>query len=238
MPLLVGIAAGQTAQLNGTIRSMTSISVKPERAGDFQAAVKEYVALLKKGGPDWSYTVWRSATGPGTFLLTRFYTKWAELDNGPDPKLKELAPQIASVSARINACVERGETVISEVLNDQSLPRTNDPPKMLQVMRTRVRRDRVDDYLELLKTTVFPAVKKAELKAYGVSRVRYGAPNSEIIAVTGLNGFADLDSVSPLRKAMSDEAFKSFVAKVRGMVEETTVDLYRFSPDLSYLAGK
>ena len=36
------------AQPTGNIRSVTLLTVKPERLGDFQAAVKEYVAVVKK----------------------------------------------------------------------------------------------------------------------------------------------------------------------------------------------
>src|SRR3979411_2303105 len=73
------------------LRSITRYRVKPDRVGDFAAAIKEFNAVLKKGGSDKPYTIWISQSGPREYLQIRYYTKWAELDFTRDPKMKEQA---------------------------------------------------------------------------------------------------------------------------------------------------
>ena len=239
LALLSACAVPMAAQLNGNIRSTFFVTIKADRLGDFQAAVKENMAVLKKANWDKGSTVWRSLTGPNEFRLTQFSEKWAELDITQDPKLKEVSADLTRIGARINQCVEKNERVITEVLPDLSLPRTADPPTMIRVMRSLVRADKVNDYLALVKSDVVPAVKKGQLKVFSVARTRYGAPVNEIVSVTGLQSWADLDGASPLVEGMGGrEKYDAFLAKVTPMIIRTQVDVYRYQPELSYTPAK
>ena len=124
------------AQPTGNIRSVTLLTVKPERLGDFQAAVKEYVAVVKKANWDKTFTMWRPQTGTTQFRLVAYNEKWAEMDMMQDPKLKEVAASLASIGARLNQCVERTERIIDEVLPDMTVrtsPAT--PSQMVSALR-------------------------------------------------------------------------------------------------------
>ena len=216
------------------IRSVRTYRVKADRTGDFESAIKEYNAILKKGGSNHAYTIWTSQSGPGTFLRVDHYSKWAELDVTRDPKLKEYASDLTRIGGRITRCSEGGERIIEELLPDLSLPRAGDIPKMVSVLRTRVRAEKVDEYLALMKSDLLPAVKKAGLKDYSLARVRFGAPSSEFLSVAAMDSWADLDGTSWIIRAMGEDGYQRFLAKLRPLRTESEWNIYRYMPDLSY----
>lgn len=220
------------------MRSVSRFRVKPDRDGDFRAGVKEYIAVLKKAGADRGFTMWASLTGPREYVLVSYHSNYAEFDQSEDPKLKEVSGQLASIGSRLNACLESSERFIDAVEPDLSLPRSGEVPKVVRVMRTLVKADRVNDYTSLVKSEWMPHVKKSGIKTYLVTRVRYGRPVSEFMSVTGLEKWADLDGQSPVVKAAGDEAYQRYLAKVRPLTDQTEVNLYRHLPDLSYVAAK
>lgn len=235
------LAAGTpaVAQSNGNIRSSALITIKADRVGDFQAAAKDYVAILKKANWDKSYTVWRSLTGQNRYRLTMWAEKWAEFDMNMDPKLKDVSADLTRILGRILACEESSERIFSEVNPELSLPRGSEPPKMIRILRSVVKPDRTNEYLALVKSDVVPAVKKAEVKVFSVARVRYGAPSNEFVSVLGFSSWADLDKLSPIVQGMGGSAkYEEFLAKVRPLLVTSQYDIFRYEPDLSYFPAK
>ena len=82
--LAAGLAASASAQPR-TLRSTTEFHVKADRVGDFQAAIKEFNSILKKGSSENAYTVWAAATGPLVYLRVQHYASWSELDTPQEP---------------------------------------------------------------------------------------------------------------------------------------------------------
>lgn len=87
---------------------------------------------------------------------------------------------------------------------------------------------------ELFKSELFPSWKKAGITAYGVARVRYGAPNNQLHTFTAMKGWADLDGAGPVETAMGASTYQSFMTKVRALTLRTEYTIYRFRPELSY----
>ena len=106
----------------GNIRSVTFYTVKPDRIGDFYAEITAYNALKAKGGSTEYASTWASLTGPRVFALVVYHNKWADLDAGADPKMKEQATDLARISMRITDCTESWHRIIEEVNPDLSLP--------------------------------------------------------------------------------------------------------------------
>jgi len=204
--------------------------------GDFQAGVKEYNEVLRKAGWDHANTVWVSASGPREYTLASYAPKYAEFDKvmWDDPKLKDYGRQLASISARIDTCIENRDRIIEEVQIGLSIP-GKDNPALLRVLRTVVKPDRVDEFMALLKNELLPAVQNSELKLYHVSRTRYGGPTTEFRFMAGWDKWADSDGTPPIKKAMGDEKYAQFQRKWASMIVESQADVYRFQPDLSYL---
>jgi len=222
------------------IRTMTHYKLKADRMGDMAAAIKEYNGILKKALWDKSYTIWRSATGPGELVRVDYHEKWAELDTPliREPKLKEYQTDITRIARRINDSFESSIRVIDIVNQEISLPRPAEPPKMVMVWTAHVKDGKMQDAMALEKNDYVPALKSAGFKSYIFSRARFGAPSNEIHASVGLEKWADLDQPNPVRKAMGDEKYHAFSEKMGAVLDDYRYEIYRYDPELSYIAAK
>ena len=131
--LAMGVAATLVTSASaqgGNIRSVTFYTVKPDRIGDFYAEITAYNALKAKGGSTEYASTWASLTGPRAFALVVYYNKWADLDAGADPKMKEQATDLARISMRITDCTESWHRIIEEVNPDLSLPDSGKMPTL------------------------------------------------------------------------------------------------------------
>ncbi len=234
MVVVAALVTSASAQ-DGNIRSVTLYTVKPDRVGDFQAEIKEYNAVLAKGGSTHYNSVWLSLTGPREYALVSYRNKWADLDAGADPKMKDQAADLARISVRIVDCTESSRRIVDEINPDLSLPPSNDVPKMIRVLVTDVRPDKIGDYLDLMKNEILPAYKKGGVKDYNFAARRFGAPSTEFISVAGMNSWADFDGEFGAEKGFGKEGYKALVAKVRTLITSSQFDVYRFEPDLSYM---
>jgi hypothetical protein len=105
---------------------------------------------------------------------------------------------------------------------------------MLRVLRTRVRPEKVSEYTALVKSESLAAAKKAGLKFYTVSQVRYGEPSTEFVSVSGLSKWADLDGGLWIQKAMGEEGYQRFLAKLRPLTIESEAEIYSVVFESSY----
>lgn len=234
MAVVAALASSAFAE-DGNIRSVTLYTVKPDRVGDFQAEIKEYNAVLAKGGSTRYGSAWLSLTGPREYALVSYRNKWADLDAGADPKMKDQAADLARIGLRITACTESSRRIIDEIRPDLSLPESGDVPKMIRVLVTDVRPEKIGDYLDLVKNEILPAVKKGGVKEYTFAARRYGAPSTEFISVAGMDNWADFDGGFGAEKGLGKEGYQAMVAKIRTLITSSQYDVYRFQPDLSYL---
>ena len=228
------LVASASAQ-RGNIQSVTFYTVKPDRIGDFQAEIKELNALLAKGGSTNYSSLWVSLTGPREYARASYYQKWADLDAGPDPKLKDVAADIARVNMRIIDCTASWRRIIAEIQPDLSLELGTDMPKLIRVLTTDVRPERFNDYLALVKSDILPAAQKGGLKLYEFSETRYGAPNTQVTSVVGMDSWADLDGDFGVEKGLGKDGYQALLTKVRPLIVQGVVNEYRFLPEISYL---
>jgi hypothetical protein len=236
LALAVAAALITTADAqSNNIRSITFYTVKPDRIGDFQAEIKEYNAINTKAGSTHYNSVWVSLTGPRVYARVMYYSKWADLDAGPDPKLKDQEADLVRIGARITDCTESWSRTIEEIQPDLSLPPSNDVPKLIRVLVTQVRPDKYKEYLNLVKTDILPAAKKGELKVYQFAETRYGGPNTQVSSVVAMDGWGDLDGEVGIQKGLGKDGYQALLEKVRPLIVQAEVNEYRFLPDLSYL---
>jgi hypothetical protein len=223
-----------------TIRSITRYTLKSDRTGDMAAAIKEYNELLKKAHWDRSYTIWRSATGPGEMVRVDYYSKWADLDAnvGRDPKMKEYQADLARITTRINESFVTTTRIIDVVNQKASLPSPAEMPKMISVWTAHVKQDKMREAVDLETNEYAPAVKAAGLKVYAFAVTRYGGPANEIRSTTGMDNWATFDQANPVRKAMGDDKYRAFSAKMDPLLEDYRYDVYRYDAELSYTAAK
>ncbi len=228
---LVTVASAQT----GNIRSITFVSVKPDRIGDFQAELKELHALMKKDNSTRYSSVWVSLTGPREYAIVTYYNQWSELDAGPDAATKEDAADLARLQTRMIDCAAGWRRTIDEIQPDLSLPASTEMPKMVRVLTTVVRPEKYNEYLALVKSDVLPAAQKGGAKTYIFAEARYGAPSTQVSSVISMDKWADLDEPLGVEKGLGKEGYQALVAKVRPLIVQSEYNEYRFQPELSYL---
>jgi hypothetical protein len=128
-----------------------------------------------------------------------------------------------------------GLRVIEEILPEFTLTANGAPPKMISVLQSKVRPDKVSEYMDMVRSEVFPAAKKSGLKEFSIAQERYGAPSTEFVSVAGMDSWGDFDGEFGVPKGMGKEGYQKFLLKIRPLIVESQWDVYRFQPDLSYL---
>ena len=203
--------------------------VKPDRVADFEAAVKQYNEVYAKSGGKFTRIQYQSLTGPNEFRLVRSYNNWAEMDA---QSTITANAELARIAARINACIERSSTVISEIVPELTLPRPATPPVLIRISKVRVPRNKVDEWIALWKNEALPAYKKAGIPVV-IRRARMGAPNNEFYVTTRAANWADME-ISATEKAMGKEAYQKLVPKLNAITTTLETNVYRYRADLSY----
>jgi hypothetical protein len=222
----------------GNIRSVTFYKVKPDRVSDFIAEIKAYNALLAKGGSTHYNSTWSSLTGSHEYAHVIYYKNWADLDYNTtaDPQLKDEAADLTRIGMRIVDCAESYRRTIEEIMPEFSSPPNGEMPKMVRVLQTQVRPEKMGEYLDLVKNEIVPAIKKGGAKDYNYAQGRLGESSLTVTSVIGFNSWADLDETIGAEKGLGKEGYGNLVATVRALIVESQFDIYRFEPDLSYLA--
>ncbi len=139
--------------------------------------------------------------------------------------------------ARYRSCIESTDRVIDEVVPDLTvrLP-LPEPPKLVRLLRTVVKPDRLEEYMALIRTEIVPPAKKSGMPLFHTSRTRFGGPVTEFRTVTVLNGWADLDGTAPVVTALGGrDAYQKFLAKQRQLIVESDVTVLAHQADISYL---
>ena len=217
-----------------TIRRATLSTVKSDRTGDFEAAVKQYNEIYAKIPGVRPRGIFQSLTGPHQFVLVRDYDKWEDLDTGPVTKAVMANAELGRLNLRIVACLEQTTNLVEELLPELSMPRAAGPPEIIRLARNRIRSDKTAEFESIVKNELLPAYRKAGTPLT-VRRVRFGAPTNDYYLSSRLASWADV-GVESIRKAMGDEAYQRMVAKLTAITMERELNLYRFRPDLSYSA--
>jgi hypothetical protein len=216
------------------IRTVILVKVKMDQEENWRATVKDFIALDKKAGSKQTVTVWDSQTGPSQHAVVVYSSKWKELGED-DPAMKGSEADVARLYARLNSVTDSLETWVDEMQPDMTI-RSNDIPPMIRVGRTKVIASKMDEVKAIFHDVLFPAIKKSGATDFGLAYARFGTPNNEIHTYLGLKGWADLDEPMGVRKGMTADEYKAFEAKLLPLIESTEFSIWKFAPELSYLA--
>jgi len=217
------------------IRKITIVTPKLDRMEEWIAAVKDYMATVKKSGWDQPLTAWASQTGPAQYAFVQYFAKWTDLDSYPS---KELATNLAPIMTKLRGSTLSLETWVDEMQPELTIPGT-ELPKVVRTGRMHIVPGKLDDELALYKSDLVPALRKAGVTNFGIAVSRYGTPMNEIHTHLGLDGWTGLfDGSVGSQKVMSADAYKAYMAKATGMIEGIEYTIWRFQPELSYLPEK
>ena len=109
-------------------------------------------------------------------------------------------------------------------------------PRLLQLTIVTLRPDMVKTYIDYQKSDVIPALQKGGVKWRDSWRTASFGDLFQVAHVTDVTGLDQYDSPPPARKALGDEGYAAYQAKVGGMVSSVKTYLIRTRPDLSYVA--
>jgi hypothetical protein len=216
------------------IRTVILVKVKLDQEENWRATLKDFIALDKKAGSKQTVTVWDSQTGPSQHAVVVYSSTWKEVGED-DPAMKGSEAEVARLFARLNSVTDSVEYWIDEIQPDLTI-RSNDIPPFIRVGRTKVIASKMDEVKAIFHDVLFPAIKKSGATDFGLAYARFGTPNNEIHTYLGLKGWADLDGPIGVRKGMTADEYKAFEAKLLPLIESTEYSIWKFAPELSYLA--
>jgi len=139
----------------------------------------------------------------------------------------------ASVSYRAGACALALSfaTLCVAQATKTSAPSTT----RFSVTVTQVKPDMLQEWLDIQKNEVNPALKKAGVTQRNVSSTRFGN-TYEYLASTPLENYAQLDSPSPFVRALGAEGSAKLAAKIRRCFSSSRTFVSTRQNDLSALA--
>ena len=106
---------------------------------------------------------------------------------------------------------------------------------MIRTLRVRVRPDKVNEYMALVKSELLPAVKKSGLPGYVTYRNYLGSSRFEFRVAMAINSWADLDDTALIVKGFGGmEAYNRYLAKVSPLITVAEYSVSRYREDLSY----
>jgi hypothetical protein len=109
-------------------------------------------------------------------------------------------------------------------------------PRLLQLTIGTLRPDMVKAYIDYQKSDVIPALQKGGVKWRDSFRTAVFGDLFQVAHVTDVTALDQYDSPPPARKALGDEGYAAYQAKLGSMVSSVKTYLIRTRPDLSYVA--
>jgi hypothetical protein len=213
--------------------SIVVVRVKPDMLTEFEDFSKNEVnpGLKKIGVKD--RTVWATGAFGDAFeyVFVTPINDWAQYD-GPSLLLRAVGEEGARKARRLVASVH---TYAVQTRPDLShIGKAIGPPKLALVNWLHIAPGRTAEFENLLKTEIVPAMKKADVRAYLVSRTVHGGDTNEYVSLTFMDSYADIGKEQPIVGGMGQAAFNRFVPKTAGIITHHERSIVRYVPELSF----
>ncbi len=205
---------------------VTVVTIKPDMLDEWLDLQKNAVVpALKKAGVK-TRTVYTGGIFSNAFEYTIIQpmSTFADFDSpaaraealggAPDPGLAE----------KLRKCVIGTSSFLSTALPDLSNPGEDKNPPIVGFLRLRIASGKMEEYTNLFRAEVLPALKQANSHVVVASR-RLGTAGYDLTFETPLAKFADLDSPPPLVRALGPEGVARLTARLNELatVAENTI---------------
>jgi len=194
----------------------------------------EVVPALKKGGTR-TRTVYQTNIGPGfEFLIVTPFEKYAEFD-GDGAQVKALGEAAAArLAEKLRKCTESNANwIITELTNISNIIPNAPPPAKIVSTRYRIAPGKMQDFQNLVKTDVLPALQKAKSPVTINSRGMGANPN-DVVATSPISKYAEFDEPSPLERALGSDGMAKLLAKAVGILTPIETIVRTRVADLSF----
>ncbi|HEV3196845.1 MAG TPA: hypothetical protein VGZ73_03035 [Bryobacteraceae bacterium] len=202
------------------------IHVKPEMLGEWLDLQKRAVVpTLKKAGVT-SRTVYSSHVFGTAFeyRIVQPLNRFADFDSAELQTEGIGAAGDEKSAAQLRKCISRASSFLATALPELSNPSDNKAPAIVQCLRLHVAPGKMEEYQDLYKSEVVPALKKARAYVSVASR-RLGTDGLDLTFETPLNKFAELDAPPALLRSLGPEGAARLTAKLNSLatVVENTI---------------
>jgi len=213
----------------------TTTRVKPEMRQEFEASLKQIMAAYKKAGIPWFLTLQNFAGETTEYTTVVPVAKFGDLD-GPPVVVKVLGEQgWGNLSRKIDRCYTTQTRQYAARQPELEINKVDVPMGVYWLeTRTLVAQGRMDDYLTWIKNEYLPALEKAGVARFFVSRPIFGGEGGEVVSSRMLKNLAEIDGGPVLTKALGEEGARAVNAKSVPLVRSSTTRIVLVRTDLTY----
>ena len=192
----------------------------------------ESMPMYRKAGTKQQTISAMSQFGETGYLIASPIESLALYD-GPGSAVRALGQEGAAAYGAKNArFIESTHALVLEMRPELSMPpAANYQTKLFVITTTTVAPGHDEEYENLVRTAVLPAIKKSAPKGYLLGRVAYGGATNQYMSAVFVDSWADLQRY---REAFAKESAAARIgAKSAGIVTGRENAIYRFVPELS-----
>jgi hypothetical protein len=213
----------------------TTTRVKPEMRQKFEACLKQIIAAYKKAGIAWFLTLQNVAGETTEYTTVVPVMKFGDLD-GPLVVASVLGEQgWEKLSRKIDRCYSTQTRQYAARQAELEIDKVDVPMGAYWLeTRTLVAQGRMEDYLTWLKNDYRPALEKAGVAHFLVSRPIFGGEGGEVVSSRMLKNLAEIDGGPVLTRALGEAGALAVNARSVPLVRSSTTRIVLVRTDLSY----
>lgn len=219
--------------------SVTITKVKPDMVDAYHAIIRdELMPAQKKAGLPWRATYRPAIYGDAfTFIAVLPVANYAQFDQS-SPVQKALGDRAAKFNQRTRQMILSRETIGQTVQPEFSIESgsmTHAP--LILVQQRKLLPGRAVEFNQLLTSQILPAYRKVGITDFWMHATNFGAPLGRT-SVRPIASFAELDSPSPLAKALGAEGAQKITQQLTAVTDTVETTVMRLVPELSYTTLK
>ncbi len=198
--------------------------------------INESMPMYRKAGTKEQTVSAMTQFGETGYLIVSPIESLAGLD-GPGAAVRALGQEGANAYNAKNArFIESTHAIALETRPELSMPPAPGyQTKLFVVTTTTVAPGHDEEYENLVRTSVLPAMKKSAPKGYLLGRVAYGGTTNQYMSAVFVDSWADLQRY---REAFAKESAAARLGpKSAGIVTGRENAVYRFIPELSIVSA-
>jgi hypothetical protein len=203
---------------------------------EYEATMKEITAAYKKAGAAARVVVQTVLGDLMEYTSIVPLANFAEMD-GPSPLVKALGEAGSQrLLKKSGAYLNSVHRVTALAMPDITImDPTASPGEYAAVTIWRLFPGKGAEFTAFMKDDYLPAMRKAEVKNFWVSRPIFGGDLDERFTVRPMQKLAELDGGPLTTKALGAEKAQALNAKLSKIVESTHYSIVRVRPDLSMM---
>jgi hypothetical protein len=215
---------------------ITFTQIKPEFRMEYEATMKEITAAYKKAGVASRIVVQTVLGDLMEYTSIVPLAKYADMD-GPSPLVKALGEAGSQrLLKKSGAYLNSVHRVTALAIPDLTIMTPMDNPGEYAAVTTwKLFPGKAAEFTAFMKDDYLPAMKKADVANFWVSRPIFGGDLDERYTVRPMHKLAELDGGPLTTKALGAEKARELNVKMSKIVESTHYSIVRVRPDLSLM---